>query len=182
MICKLFHYHSWASSVCSNYHIVAMAVDRVVALKAPFWHREHSSKHLARKISLACSLFCYALVTPNLYFFGTDNLQVTNMNVPGPPSAGDDQIRGETGNKLNNKSSYNPPPPHAQRSGKIFKFKCAQCLRVSLDEKKNKTGTSQVGAISKAQIKPKGGLFSPVRFCRPRLKSKKPKGGHFGIT
>ena len=58
----------------------------------------------------------------------------------------------------------------------------------------NKTGTSQVGAISKAQIKSKrgpfgykkkfeksrtmpkklnGGPFSPVRFCRLRLKSKK---------
>ena len=66
----------------------------------------------------------------------------------------------------------------------------------------NKTGTSQVGAITKAQIKskggpfgdkkireshtvpkkPKGGPFSPIRFCRLRLKGKKPKGGPSGIT
>ena len=58
----------------------------------------------------------------------------------------------------------------------------------------NKTGTSQVGAISKAQIKSKGpletkkfekkshsakkrkgGPFTLVRFCKLRLKSKKPK-------
>ena len=61
---------------------------------------------------------------------------------------------------------------------------------------RNKTGTSQVGAMSKGQIKSKGafgdkkiekkvaqcrnnrkrGPFSPVRFCRLRLKSKKSKG------
>ena len=62
---------------------------------------------------------------------------------------------------------------------------------------KNKTGTSQVGAISKAQIKSKGGPFGDkkirekvaqcrksrmggpftlIRICRLRLKSKKPKG------
>ena len=61
----------------------------------------------------------------------------------------------------------------------------------------NNTGTSQVGAISKAQIKSKGepfadktiqekvaqcrknrkgGPFTLIRFCRLRLKSKKPKG------
>ena len=61
---------------------------------------------------------------------------------------------------------------------------------------RNKTGTSQVGAISKAQIKsnggpfgdkkisrksrtvpkrPKGGSFTFIRFRRLRLKSKKPK-------
>ena len=65
-------------------------------------------------------------------------------------------------------------------------------------EMRNKTGTSQVSAISKAQIKSKGGTFgdkknskkvaqcrkkskgdpfSPVRFCRLRLKSKRTKGG-----
>ena len=64
----------------------------------------------------------------------------------------------------------------------------------------NKTGTSQVGAISKAQIKSKGGgslwrqkisrkshtvpkkpkgvPFTLIRFCRLRLK--KPKGTHWG--
>ena len=57
---------------------------------------------------------------------------------------------------------------------------------------KNKTGTSQVGAISKAisvlfgdkkfekqshsAEKMKRGPCSPVPFCRLRLKSKKPKG------
>ena len=72
-----------------------------------------------------------------------------------------------------------------------------------LAKKKNKTGTSQVGAISNAQIKSKGGPFGDkkirekvaqcrkkskggpftlIRFCRLRLKSKKPKGGPFGIT
>ena len=67
----------------------------------------------------------------------------------------------------------------------------------------NKTGASQIGAISKAQIKskgdpletkkldkkshsagkkPKGGPFPFIRFCRLRLKSKKTKGWPFGIT
>ena len=65
-----------------------------------------------------------------------------------------------------------------------------------LGKHKNKTATSQVGAISKAQIKskgdhletkklekkshsaekPKGAPFTFIRFCRLRLKSKKPKG------
>ena len=42
---------------------------------------------------------------------------------------------------------------------------------------KNMTGTSQVSAISKAQMKSKGGRgpFTLIRFCRLRLKSKKPK-------
>ena len=62
-------------------------------------------------------------------------------------------------------------------------------------ERENKTGTSQVGAISKAQIKSKGdpletkkikkksqcrkterGPFTLIWFCRLRLKSKKLKG------
>ena len=69
--------------------------------------------------------------------------------------------------------------------------------------KKDKTGTSQVSAISKAQIKSrgtlwrqkrfrekveqsrkktKGGPFTLIRFGRLRSKSKKPKRGPFGIS
>ena len=40
----------------------------------------------------------------------------------------------------------------------------------------NNPGTPQVGAISKAQKKTKGGPFTLIRFCRPRLKRKNQRG------
>ena len=69
-----------------------------------------------------------------------------------------------------------------------------------VSHKKRKTGTSQVGAISKPQTNSKGDTLErkksrksctvpkkskgdpSIRFCRLRLKSTKPKGGPFGTT
>ncbi|XP_075254529.1 uncharacterized protein LOC142345948 [Convolutriloba macropyga] len=67
--CKLFYWHSWASSITASYHIVAMAVDRVLAIKAPFWHREHSSAKLVNKVTVFIAFFFYLFTLPVLYFY-----------------------------------------------------------------------------------------------------------------
>ena len=92
--------------------------------------------------------------------------------------------------------------------GRIFMLNSFSAIsKIELRRLSNKTGTSKVGAISKAQKaqniffgkkleifeifflsknvaqcrkKSKGGPFSLGRFCSLRLKSKKRKGGPFG--
>ncbi len=49
-----------------------MAVDRVLAIILPFWHRNHSSPAIARGVSITISLYCYLLATPVLYMFALD--------------------------------------------------------------------------------------------------------------
>ena len=73
MTCKLFHYHSWGSSITASYHVMAMALDRVLAIKAPYWHMQHSCRQLATRISVLCATLCYCAVLPNFYFFTTHN-------------------------------------------------------------------------------------------------------------
>ncbi len=71
--CKAFIWHSWSSSVAANYHVVAVAVDRVLAITVPFWHMNHSSPANAKKISFAIALMSYLLDLPLLRIFGTQS-------------------------------------------------------------------------------------------------------------
>ncbi|XP_075239277.1 uncharacterized protein LOC142334835 [Convolutriloba macropyga] len=59
VLCKLFHFHSWGSGVVAAYHVVAMAIDRVIVIKAPFWHRNHSSPKHVRMLSWAIVVMSY---------------------------------------------------------------------------------------------------------------------------
>ena len=50
-----------------------MALDRVLAISAPFWHKNHSSPTNARRVSVTIALFCYVIDLGLLYIFGTTN-------------------------------------------------------------------------------------------------------------
>ena len=50
-------------------------------------------------------------------------------------------------------------------------------LRFPIEVYQNKTGTSQVGAISKAQIKSKGGPFGDEKIKKKSHSVENPKGG-----
>ena len=70
VMCKLFYYQSWASTLNASSHLVALAVDRVLSIIFPVWHHNLLILPTAKKISLACTIFCYLSVLPNFYIFG----------------------------------------------------------------------------------------------------------------
>ncbi|XP_063718954.1 uncharacterized protein LOC134845804 [Symsagittifera roscoffensis] len=73
LMCKLFYYHSWASTLNASAHLVALAVDRVISLKLPLFHHNLSMQTYARKISWSLTAFNYMVVLPNLYFFALED-------------------------------------------------------------------------------------------------------------
>ncbi len=73
-ICKLMHFLSWATSPVPNYIVVCMALDRVLAIRLPFWYREHTSNSLsiARKLTWIFIVLSSVITSPALYLFTTD--------------------------------------------------------------------------------------------------------------
>ena len=80
MVCKLFHYHSWASGVVAAYHVVTMAVDRVIVIKAPFWHKQHTKPPFVRRVSWTIVVTSYTIAISALVFFDIPNGGVCGWN------------------------------------------------------------------------------------------------------
>ena len=67
--CKLFKWHTNGSTVAAVYLMIAMALDRVVAIKYPFTHRAYTSKWVAMAIALVAVLCGYIVIAGKLLRF-----------------------------------------------------------------------------------------------------------------
>ncbi len=83
--CKVLVWTSLAFSACVYYHTVALAVDRVVAILAPFWHRALNKVPTARRISVAISLGAFVLTSAELPFRRMDDELKVCAYEPSPP-------------------------------------------------------------------------------------------------
>ena len=62
----LFNFQSVASAISACYHVVAVAVDRFLLIKFPFWHRGETSARSGKKTSFFITLFSYLISVPML--------------------------------------------------------------------------------------------------------------------
>ena len=72
MICKLYHWQIHASGFISAYLVSTLALDRVIAIKYPIWHRNHASRNLVNKLAGYIVIFSYVFNSAVLYFFNLD--------------------------------------------------------------------------------------------------------------
>ena len=54
----------------ASHHVVAIALDRVLAIIVPIWHRTHSNPKIARVLSFVITLYSYISCMGTLYYFG----------------------------------------------------------------------------------------------------------------
>ena len=81
--CKLYYYHSWASTIDASWHLIALALDRAVSIIFPVWHRSLDIARSSRNISWSLTFATYFIVLPNLYFFKIDANNDTCTMIPG---------------------------------------------------------------------------------------------------
>ncbi|XP_063713729.1 uncharacterized protein LOC134841629 [Symsagittifera roscoffensis] len=80
VVCILFRFHTIASSLATGYFVVAMSVDRVVAIKFPFLHRSYSSSRVAAVIAATVVIVSYALSSGVAYFSDMDENGQCGLN------------------------------------------------------------------------------------------------------
>jgi len=79
LICRVLSFHSYGSGFACNYLVVAMAIDRLVAINFPFFHRNYSSKKISNLIGSSCVATCYFISLPMLYFYGHNENKICSM-------------------------------------------------------------------------------------------------------
>ena len=67
--CKIYYYHSWASTINAGWHVIALALDRALSIIFPIWHHGLDVHRTTRVISWSLTLLAYIAVLPNLFFF-----------------------------------------------------------------------------------------------------------------
>ena len=72
ILCYMFNMFSWSTNAGATYTVIAMALNRVVAIKAPFWYNNNVSSTTAHKISLAVLIFAGAMGSQALAFYRLD--------------------------------------------------------------------------------------------------------------
>lgn len=62
--CRVFWFYVYVSGITGNYLVMAMAMDRLVAITFPFFHKDHSSKKVAIIIGSSCVAFGHFISLP----------------------------------------------------------------------------------------------------------------------
>ena len=72
-MCKLFVGGNTTIRMTAMYHIVAMAIDRVIAIRYPIFHRNRIAANVQKSVAVTCAVvmfFCFICCSP-LFFFMT---------------------------------------------------------------------------------------------------------------
>ncbi len=83
--CRILVWISLALSACVHHHTTALAVDRVVAILAPFWHRNLNKAVTAKRISLTISVAAFILTSAEMPFREMDEKLKICVYNPSPP-------------------------------------------------------------------------------------------------
>ena len=71
-VCKILSHQLHGSAVFSAYIVTAMALDRLLAIKRPIWHKNNASTKAVNIVLIVLVLFSYGLVWSTLYFYHID--------------------------------------------------------------------------------------------------------------
>ena len=83
--CKVLFYMSYSAGVLTIYLLVAMATDRLIAIKFPIFHRNHSTKKLLDVVIFTIMASSFALVSPAFFFLDINNDGVCIISPKGYP-------------------------------------------------------------------------------------------------